>query len=84
MNKNRIASLLLSAAIASSMMVPAFALEYNYGPVDTGQEFFQATSVGTDAAADSGSIVVGSDGTIGTDEATMPTHSTPKIGRAHV
>ena len=77
MKKNRIASLLLSAAIASSMMVPAFALEYNYGPADTGQEFFQATSVGTDAAADSGSIVVGSDGTIGTDEATMPTNSTP-------
>lgn len=77
MKKNRIASLLLSAAIASSMVVPAFAAEYNYGPADTGQEFFQATNVGTNAAADSGSIVVGSDGTIGTDEATLPGNSTP-------
>ena len=30
MKKRNIASLLLSAAIASSMAVPAFALEYNY------------------------------------------------------
>lgn len=59
MKKNRIASLLLSAAIASSMAVPAFAVEYNYDATDTGQKFFQATSVGTDAAADSDTIVVG-------------------------
>lgn len=76
MKKRKIASLLLSAAIASSMAVPAFALEYNYDAAGTGQQFFQATEVGTDAAADSGQIVVGSDGTIGTDEATLP-NSTP-------
>lgn len=76
MKKRNIASLLLSAAIVSSMAVPAFALEYNYDAADSGQMFFQATGVGTDAAADSSSIVVGSDGTIGTDEATLP-NSTP-------
>lgn len=76
MKKRKIASLLLSAAIASSMAVPAFALEYNYDAADSGQQFFQATEVGTDAAADSDQIVVGSDGTISTDEATLPT-STP-------
>jgi len=75
--KNRIASLLLSAAIASSMAVPAFAVEYNYDATDTGQKFFQATSVGTDAAADSDTIVVGSDGTIGTDESNLPSNNTP-------
>lgn len=77
MKKNRIASLLLSAAVASSMAVPAFALEYTYDAADTGQKFFQATSVGTDAAADSGTIIVGSDGTIGTDEANLPSNNTP-------
>ena len=77
MKKNRIASLLLSAAIASSMAVPAFALEYTYDAVDTGQKFFQSTSVGTDAAADSGTIIVGSDGTIGTDESNLPSNNTP-------
>mgnify|MGYP000582767966 CR=1 FL=1 len=38
--------------------------------------FSRRLEVGTDAAADSDQIVVGSDGTIGTDEVTLP-NSTP-------
>ena len=74
-NTKKIASLLLSAAIASSMMVPAFALEYDFAADQPGQSFYQATNVGTDAAADSSTIIVGADGTIGTDEANMPSSS---------
>jgi len=75
MKRNKIASLLLSAAIASSMMVPAFAVEYDFSADVPGKSFYQATNVGTDAAADSGTIIVGADGTIGTDEANMPSSS---------
>lgn len=74
-NKKKIASLLLSAAIASSLMVPAFALEYDFAAAAPGQSFYQATNVGADAIANSGTIIVGSDGTIGTDEANMPSNS---------
>ena len=42
-NTKKIASLLLSAAIASSMMVPAFALEYDFAADQPGQSFYQAT-----------------------------------------
>lgn len=75
MKKNKIASFLLSAAIASSMMVPAIAMEYDFSAEVPGQTFYQAINVGTDAAADSSTIIVGADGTIGTDEANMPSSS---------
>lgn len=73
--KRKIASFLLSAVIASSLMLPAFALEYNFAAAAPGQSFYHSTGVGTDAVADSGTIIVGSDGTIGTDEANMPSSS---------
>lgn len=74
--RNRIAALLMTAAIASSLMItPASALEYDFSSDAPGASFYQATAVGADAAADSGTIVVGVDGTIGTDEATMPSSS---------
>ena len=75
MRYNKIASLLMAAAIASSLMTSSFALEYDFNADKPGQSFYQATAVGTDAAADSGTIIVGADGTIGTVEANMPSSS---------
>lgn len=73
---NKIMRLLAAAAIACSLMsIPASALEYNYTESLPKQQFFQATSVGPDAAADSGTIVVGEDGTIATDESNLPSSS---------
>ncbi|WP_289026756.1 sortase [uncultured Flavonifractor sp.] len=77
MYKNKIASLLLAAAIAGGSAVPVFAAEYDFGAADTGQRFHEASSVGTGAAADSDTIVVGSDGTIGTDESNLPSSNVP-------
>lgn len=76
MKKQRLATFALSAVLAGSLMtVPAFALEYDYSSEVPGEQFYQATTVGTDAAADSGTIVVGADGTIGTDESNLPNSS---------
>lgn len=75
MRYNRIASLLMAAAIASSLMAPTFAMEYDFSAERPGGAFYQATTVGTDAAADSGTIIVGADGTIGSDESNMPSSS---------
>lgn len=76
MKTYRFASLALSAMLAASMMaVPAAALEYEFSSDIPGQNFYQATTVGTDAAADSGTIIIGADGTIGTDESNMPRSS---------
>lgn len=76
MNKNRLSALLMSAMLAGSISItPAFALEYDFQAASPDQQFYQATQVGSDAAADSGTIVVGADGTIGTDESNLPKSS---------
>lgn len=76
MKRHRLATLALSAILVGSLTsVPAFALEYDYSGVAPGQKFYQATTVGSDAAADSDTIVVGPDGTIGTDAANLPNSS---------
>lgn len=76
MKSRKIATFLMSAVLAGSMMMaPAYALEYNFSGDAPGQMFYQATTVGTNAVADSSTIVVGADGTISTDEATMPSNS---------
>lgn len=76
MKFNRIASLLLATVLASGVSAaPAFALEYDFSTQAPGQQFYHATTVGSDAAADSGTIVVGADGTIGTDESNLPNSS---------
>lgn len=68
--------LLMAAAIAASLMsVPASALEYNFSSEVPGQSFYQATTAGPDAAADSDTIIVGADGTIGTDSSVVPNSS---------
>ena len=76
MNKQRFASMMLSAMLAvGTTTIPAFALEYDFSSDVPGKQFYQSTEVGTDAAANSGTIVVGSDGTIGTDESNLPSCS---------
>lgn len=76
MKKNHFASFLVTVSMALGMMAtPAAALEYNFSSEVPGQQFYQATTVGTDAAANSDTIVVGADGTIGTDESTLPSSS---------
>ena len=76
MKKYQFASLVLAAALsASTAAIPAFALEYDFSSEAPGQQFYHSTEVGTDAAADSSNIVVGADGTIGTDESSLPTSS---------
>lgn len=72
----KFARLLMAAAIAASLMsVPAYALEYNFTNEQPGQQFYQATTAGQDAAADSDTIIVGADGTIGTDASQVPNSS---------
>lgn len=72
----RFTSLTLALVLSIGMAtVPAAALEYEFSSEDSGQHFYQATTVGTDAAANSSTIIVGADGTIGTDESNMPSSS---------
>ena len=42
MRYNKIASLLMAAAIASSLMTSSFALEYDFNADKPGQSFYQA------------------------------------------
>ena len=74
--KTKIGHLLLAATIVSSLMsVPASALEYDFSSEVPGQNFYQATVAGPEGAMDSGTIIVGADGTIGTDESVVPNSS---------
>lgn len=61
--KKTLATMLAAASVMSVGVVPAMAMEYNY---TSGQYngFYQSTSVTADAISNSGTIVVGSDGTI--------------------
>ena len=74
--KTKIGRLLLAATIVSSLMsIPASALEYDFSSEVPGQNFYQATVAGPEGAMDSGTIIVGADGTIGTDESVVPNSS---------
>lgn len=61
--KKSLSAMMAAAVVAGVSVTPAFALEYNY---TTGGDngFYPSTSATADAIANSGKIVVGSDGTI--------------------
>ena len=80
--RNFKAALVLSAALAVSAIVPAMAAEYNFSGLQPGGSFYQPTVVGSEPAAssaDSSTIVIGADGTIGIDASAKP-NSTPLNG----
>lgn len=79
MKRNKLAAFAMATALAAAMAVPAFAVEYNFSGLQPGGSFYQSTTVGTDPAADSSTIIVGADGTIGTSPGTKP-NSTPLNG----
>ena len=79
MKRNKLAALALSATLAAVSAVPAFAAEYNFSGLQPGGSFYQSTAVGSEPAADSGTIIVGADGTIGISPGTKP-NSTPLNG----
>lgn len=76
--RNFLAALALAATMAVSMVVPALAGEYDFSGLQPGGSFYQPTVVGAEPAAssaDSATIVVGADGTIGTDASAKPNSS---------
>ena len=79
MKRNKLAALALSAALATVSIVPVFAAEYNFSGFRPGGSFYQPTVVGSEPSADSGTIIVGADGTIGTAPDVKP-NSTPLNG----
>lgn len=76
MKRNKLAAFALAAALAAATAVPAFAMEYDFSGAKPGGSFYQVTTYGEGFQANSGTIIVGSDGTIGTDPTAKP-NSTP-------
>lgn len=76
MKKNKLAAFVLAAAMSAVAIVPAFAVEYDFSGLKPGGSFYQVTVYGEAAQANSGTIIVGADGTIGTDPTAKP-NSTP-------
>lgn len=64
--KRKLFAALLTTALMISCVSPAYALDYRYSGAAPGQNFYQATTVDSDYIADSGTIIVGADGTIAT------------------
>ena len=54
------------------MAVPAFAAGYEFSGLQPGGNFYQVTEHGQVNEANSGTIIVGADGTIGTDPTAKP------------
>lgn len=77
--RNFKAAFVLAAALAVSAVVPVLAVDYDFSGLQPGGSFYQSTVVGSEqgaSSANSDTIVVGADGTIGTDSTTKP-NSTP-------
>lgn len=72
MKYSKMAAFALAAVISVSMVSPAFAAEYDFSGLQPGANFYQTTEYGKSPEASSGSIIVGADGTIGTDQTTKP------------
>ena len=72
MKRSKMAAFALAAALSVSMAVPAFAAGYEFSGLQPGGNFYQVTEHGQDNEANSGTIIVGADGTIGTDPTAKP------------
>ncbi|WP_289026757.1 hypothetical protein [uncultured Flavonifractor sp.] len=75
MKTNKFAGFLLASALAMALTVPAFAADYDFSGLQPGGSFYQSTVVGTEPSADSGTIIVGADGTIGIVPGSKPNSS---------
>lgn len=72
MKRSKMAAFALAAALSVSMAGPAFAAGYEFSGLQPGGNFYQVTEHGQDNEANSGTIIVGADGTIGTDPTAKP------------
>ena len=83
MKRSKMAAFALAAALSVSMAVPAFAAGYEFSGLQPGGNFYQVTEHGQDNEANSGTIIVGADGTIGTDPTAKP-RMTPLLSLIHI
>ena len=72
MKRSKMVAFALAAALSVSMAVPAFAAGYEFSGLQPGGNFYQVTEHGQANEANSGTIIVGADGTIGTDPTAKP------------